>query len=457
MKTGIKNSLILLGVFAVFLGSATSSIAAYFSTTPISRCENTITRTLQVGSQNNEVLILQKMLFRGGFLHASPNGYFGAGTRSAVRQFQIENGIQATGMVGEATRNAVNERLCDMDVNGDSLSYSIYGYNSGITYVDNYDPYARIISPNTTNPTVYATPQEYIPAPRQMSPSGVITPYTSPAYPLTPSSPVLPVSASSQVQSTHVVYNPSVGYTYGIVPQSGSLTITSPVVGSQYKEGDMVTVVWSSSNINALQYNVLLENTSTGQSKIVAATSNGNTISFVLTKEVLDAVCLGICDNNQQGSFRVVMTSPVTDIAGITSAFRAAVSNITIKRPYGFTGTVSVTASKTPVNSGELFKLYVNIPTGASWNAGLYGNYSLKIRAICPSGVQASIAGTLCGQEFSIPFAPVHFQQEIPTTITNSTWYRQDVVYEIVVTNLLGQVIGTARTTVVANAAAFSW
>lgn len=453
MKKGIKNSFIVLGAFAVFFGSVTASLAAYFNTTPISRCENTITRTLQIGSENSEVLILQKMLARGGYLHAQPNGYFGVGTRSAVRQFQMDNGISSTGMVGEMTRNAVNERLCDMDVNGDSLSYSTYGYSSGITYVDGYDPFARIISPNNTNPTVYSTPQEYIPSSTYLS-SGVSSlPISSTAYPVSLGS----VTNGSQVHGTNVVYNPSMGYTYGIVPQSGSLTIASPLTGSVYKEGDMVTVLWSSNNINASQYTVLLENTSTGQSKFVAVTSNSNSVSFTLTKEILDAVCAGTCDNNQQGSFRIVMTSPVTDIAGITSAFRAAVSNITIKRPYGFTGTVSVTASKTPVNSGELFKLYVNIPTGASWDSMLYGNYSLKIRAICPSGVQASIAGTQCGQEFSIPFAPVHFQQEVPTVITNSTWYRQDVAYEIVVTNLLGQTIGSARTVVTANAAPFNW
>ena len=41
--------------------------------------------------------------------------------------------------------------------------------------------------------------------------------------------------------------------------------------------------------------------------------------------------------------------------------------------------------------------------------------------------------------------------------ITNTTWYKQDVVFEVVLTNVAGQVIGTAKTTVVANNAPFNW
>lgn len=457
MKTGIKNSLIFAGFLAAVAGSATQASAGYFNTTPIARCEISITRTLQIGSENNDVLVLQKMLARSGYLHATPNGYFGVGTRSAVRQFQNENGLSATGVVGEATRSAVNERLCDNDVLGNRLNDTSYGYySSDVTYVDGYDPYARIISPNTTNPTVYATPQEYSTIAPRYSNAPVLTPsYTSsPDTSIFPPVSLLNSQSNSQIHSTSIVYNPSTGYTYGIVPKSGSLTITSPLANSLYREGDTITITWSSNNINAPQYNVLLENTSTLQSKIVAVTSNNNSVSFALTKEVLDAVCAGMCDNNQQGSFRVVLTSVIPDIAGITSSFRAAVAPITIKRPYVTSASVSISASKTPVNSGELFKLYVNLPAGDS---SIYGTYSLKIRATCPSSVSATIAGTVCGQEFVLPYTLTASQQEIPTIITNSTWYRQDVTYDIFVSNLAGQVIGTSRTVVTVNPTPFSW
>lgn len=467
----MKKIIILLGFLGILGTSTTAVFAGYFNTTPVNRCDTQITRTLQVGSQNNDVLVLQNMLSRAGYLYATPNGYFGQGTKQAVKQFQIANGISATGMVGESTRNAVNERLCDYDVRGDSYSYDSYGYsnytsgysgyNSGITYVDQYDPYVRVISPQVTTPVVYATPQE-----NSISFSNILNNPSNPQYYSStgyqsvstsiPANMLVPASTQNQIQSTGLTYNPSTGYAYGVVPQPGTLTITSPTSNAFYNEGDTVNLSWTTSNLNIAQLQILLENGSTGQSKQVAVTS-GNNFSFVLTKEILDAVCAGACDNNQQGSFKIVISTPMTDIAGNISNFRAAVAPVTIKRPYYGYANVTISSSKTPVNSGELFKLYVNIPTGASWNSNLYGNYSVKIRAICPSSVSVTIAGVSCGQDFVIPLAPVAFQQEIPTTITNSSWYRQDVIFEITVSNLRGEVIGTSRTTVIGNPAPFSW
>jgi peptidoglycan hydrolase-like protein with peptidoglycan-binding domain len=458
----MKKIIIALSFLGIFAGFATSSMAAYFSNAPAPRCDLQITHSLQLGSENSDVYVLQQMLAQAGFLYATPNGYFGQGTLQAVKLFQMNNGIPTTGTVGPTTRDAVNERLCDADPRGDSLSYGKYGYNSGVTYVDKYDPYVKVISPAVSSPMVYATPQTVMtPLNTAASPKSVASSlsYTSNTNLSSYStSPVYnsAIDLSSQVQSTSVIYSPSIGYTYGIVPKTGSITVSSPLANTFYNEGDTVYVSWATSNIATIHFTVLLENTSTGQSKVAAVTSNKNT-SFVLTKELLDAVCLGVCDNNQQGSFRVVITTPTTDIAGNTSTFRAAVAPVTIKRPLSWAGTVSITSNKSPVNSGEIFKLYINIPTGASWNANLSGNYSIKVRALCPSSVSVSVAGTFCGQDFVIPFAPVYFQQEIPAVITNPTWYKQDVTFEITVVNLSGAVIGTARTTVIANAAPFSW
>jgi peptidoglycan hydrolase-like protein with peptidoglycan-binding domain len=457
----MKKIIIALGFLGIFAGSVTSSMAAYFSNVPSPRCDVQITHSLQIGSENSDVYVLQQMLAQVGFLQAVPNGYFGQGTLHAVKLFQINNGIPATGTVGPTTRDAVNERLCDADPRGDSLSYGNYGYNSGMTYVDRYDPYVKVISPTVSAPMVYATPQTaVVPSKVVVAPksNASLLSYSSNANLSNYSSAPVYLSADplSQIQSTSIVYSPSIGYTYGIVPKTGSLTVSSPVANTLYSEGDTVYVSFATSNLATVQFTILLENTSTGQSKIAAVTSNKNT-SFVLSKELLDSVCLGVCDNNQQGSFRVVITTPTTDIAGNTSTFRAAVAPVTVKRPLAFAGTVSITASKTPVNSGEIFKLYINIPTGASWNANLSGNYSIKVRALCPTSVSASIAGTPCGQDFVIPSAPVYFQQEIPAVITNPTWYKQNVAFEITVVNLAGVVIGTARTNVTANAAPFSW
>lgn len=460
----MKKIITLLGVFGLFAWSTTAVFAGYFNNSPAYYCDTQITGNLQVGSENNEVLTLQNMLRSAGYLYATPNGYFGQGTKQAVKSFQIANGISATGMVGEATRNAVNERLCDNDVRGDSYSYGsydsysygnynsdYYGYNSNVTYVNQYDPYVRVVSPQVTTPVVYQTPGSNV---ASFSPSFANPVYTTSATSY--NNNLLPATTQNQIQSTGIIYSPNTGYSYNVVPESGVLTITSPMVNSFYNEGDTVYLSWTTSNLNVVQYQILLENTSTGQKKEVAITQNNN-FSFVLTKELLDAVCAGTCNNYQQGSFRIVIATPMLDIAGGQSMFRAAVSPISIKRPnYNF-ATVTVSASKTPVNSGERFKLYVNIPTGASWDTTFYGNYTVKIRAVCPSSVSVVIAGVSCGQDFVIPLGPVSFQQEIPAMITNTTWYRQDVSFEIVVTNLRGEIIGTSKTTVVANPAPFNW
>ena len=453
----MKKILAIVGFFGVFATGVATSSAAYFNNAPAFRCDTQLTRNLQRGSENSEVYVLQKLLVNAGFLRAAPNGYFGYQTQAAVREFQLNNGIRPTGIVGEATRNAINERLCDVDLVDNTYNYDYYGYSgygygysSPTTYVAPNDPYVQVVSPNPSTPTVYATPQNYTsPAPVTIANPSVITPSS-----VSVATPVLP--ASSQIAGTGIVYNPSSGYTYGITPQPGSITVGSPVAYATYNEGDTVNVNWTTNNLQVSVFSIVLESTITGQKATVAVVP-GNSYSFVLTKELLDSVCAGVCNNNQQGAFKISVTAPVADIASNTTILKATISPITIHRPYAPLNRVSITTSKTPVNSGEVFKLYLNIPTGASWNTYFMGNYSIKVSAVCPSSVSVSIAGTPCGQDFTIPLAPTSFQQEIPASIINPTWYKQDVVFKLTVINLAGQVIGSGETKVTANGASFSW
>lgn len=476
----MKKIIIIAGFVGAFALPSVS--AGYFDNAPAPYCDVSITRNLSVGSSGTEVAILQTMLSRGGYLHATPNGNFGPATKQAVRAFQYDNGISQTGSVGEATRNAVNERLCDADVTANSYSdygygfgygssngydgYSYNSYNSNTTYVTDTDPYVRVVSPNPLPPVVYGTPGT-----PQNNNLPLVNTYNSQTYAspvnfdpvfsptnLTALPTVLNAPSSAQIASTNIIYSPYVGYTYGLTPVPGTMTVTSPVARTSYQEGDTVFVRWSTNNLNnPSQYQVVLENNSGGQSKVVAVTGQ-TSASFVLTRDVLDAVCAGDCVNYGRDSYKIVITTPVTDIAGQTSTFKASVSPITIVRGYGFgQGQVSITPSKTPVNSGEGFKLYVNIPTGASWDSGLYGQYSFKIHAICPAAVSVTIAGIPCGSEFALPFTPTSLQQQIPVIVTNSTWYTQSVTFEMVVTNVLGQTIGTSRATVIVNGMPFSF
>ena len=71
-----------------------------------------LTKNLSKGQENNEVLLLQQFLFDKGYLTQKPNGYFGNGTVTAVKKFQIANGLSSVGSVGIATRKKVKETSC---------------------------------------------------------------------------------------------------------------------------------------------------------------------------------------------------------------------------------------------------------------------------------------------------------------------------------------------------------
>lgn len=463
MKT-IKMISITVGVLAT---QAFFASAGYFNTTPLPRCEVQITSQLSRGSENNDVLILQNLLVRAGFLHAVPNGYFGYQTEAAVRRFQAVNRISTTGVVGPSTRNAVNERLCDFDVVGLGGSYENV-YSDGVTYVSSEDPFVQVITPQPTNePFIYTTPQEKTSLFLSSVLGTVASTISSLVTTNTTISPVVtpnPVQATidtqvsstiTPVHSTQIVYSPSVGYTYGVIPESASVTVTSPAPNTVFKEGDTVTVRWYTTNLKNTTFTLSLENIISGQNKVITTTT-GSSYTFTLTPDLLNEVCSGICTNNQTGSFKIVLSTPASDIAGNISTLKASVAQVTITRTPILSG-VSITTSRSPVNSGDPFKLYVNIPRGASWDAYTTGNYSIRIRPVCPSSVTASVAGAQCGTDFVIPFAPSYFQQEIPTNIINTSWFKQTVTFELTVLNLAGATIGTHSVNVVVNGTPFNW
>lgn len=453
----MKKIIAIAGFVSIFISSALDVSAGYFNNDPIIRCESQIYSTLQIGSENSQVFTLQNILASTGYLGATPNGYFGRQTKNAVQSFQISNGISPTGIVGPMTREVLNNTACGSLSNNYSTAsnytFNPYNYTSGVTYVGANDPFVTVITPPVANPVVYTSPNSAIYGTQVVTAN---TNYTAGQVSATP----IQMGTSytqNQIASTQIVYNPASGYSYGITPASGSVTVSSPKANTYYNEGDTVFVNWTTNNLQTYNFNIVLESTISGQSRIVGTTS-GNSHSFVLSRDILEAICSGTCNNNQQGSFKIVVTTPTTDIAGITSTLRAAVAPITIRRPLA-NAQVTITTSKTPVNTGEIFKLYVNVPTNTyGYNTSdTFGNYSVRLRAVCPPSVTASIAGVACGQEFVIPTSAINAQQEIPAIITNPTWYKQEVTFQVTVVNLANQIIGTAETKVLVNGSPFSF
>lgn len=64
---------------------------------------------LSMGMTNQDVMELQNRLKDEGYFNATATGYFGPLTASAVRAYQSAHGISAVGVVGPATRAALNQ------------------------------------------------------------------------------------------------------------------------------------------------------------------------------------------------------------------------------------------------------------------------------------------------------------------------------------------------------------
>lgn len=104
------------GVVTVCQTGASACLPVGFTVTPASQPILTGTGggwlfdfDLSIGMSNQDVLELQKRLMEGGYFTATPTGYFGSITASAVMRYQSAHGISTTGYVGPLTRARLNQ------------------------------------------------------------------------------------------------------------------------------------------------------------------------------------------------------------------------------------------------------------------------------------------------------------------------------------------------------------
>lgn len=71
-----------------------------------------LTKNVSRYQENSSVLSLQNFLFEKGYLKATPNGYYGAGTFAAVKAYQKSLGLEQVGNVGPGTRAAIKKASC---------------------------------------------------------------------------------------------------------------------------------------------------------------------------------------------------------------------------------------------------------------------------------------------------------------------------------------------------------
>lgn len=102
------------GGFIVF--GQTTPVPTTQVVTPTPRIEVTATpaptsppsyATLRRGDQGPEVVTLQQALTELGYLNGAADGNFGTGTQTAVKKFQEDNGLDADGIAGKLTQEAL--------------------------------------------------------------------------------------------------------------------------------------------------------------------------------------------------------------------------------------------------------------------------------------------------------------------------------------------------------------
>lgn len=152
------NKIIAVSIVALTLfgaGIASAQTYPYSS----SACVN-LTSNLSVGSRGGQVSSLQSFLVSQHYPGGGSwmiTGYYGQATAAAVRAFQQNHGLPATGYVDSSTRSAINSASCLHGQGGgyvsptyptNPFSYNNYNYNN--TYPYNY-----------TNPTYNNFPYTY--------------------------------------------------------------------------------------------------------------------------------------------------------------------------------------------------------------------------------------------------------------------------------------------------------
>lgn len=80
---------------------------------PVSKISNIPTyifsKDISIGSKNNDVKELQKILIADGVLKTKATGYFGDATKKAIKVWQTKNNLPITGIFDQTARNYINK------------------------------------------------------------------------------------------------------------------------------------------------------------------------------------------------------------------------------------------------------------------------------------------------------------------------------------------------------------
>jgi len=95
------------GIVTVTVPPSSGTTATQRPSTPTQKPETSGIETLKLGSEGADVKRLQQQLKNLGYYTGSVDGDFGAGTESAVRDFQAGNGLSVDGKAGKRTQEVL--------------------------------------------------------------------------------------------------------------------------------------------------------------------------------------------------------------------------------------------------------------------------------------------------------------------------------------------------------------
>ena len=111
---GITKGTGFVSTFSLKKLASIQSSQCHPATTPAPKTCFVTTGNLVRGDKSSDILRLQKILAKQGYLKATPNGNFGPATYAAVIAFQAINTIEQTGTVGPLTKQAFKTlNLCN--------------------------------------------------------------------------------------------------------------------------------------------------------------------------------------------------------------------------------------------------------------------------------------------------------------------------------------------------------
>jgi peptidoglycan hydrolase-like protein with peptidoglycan-binding domain len=90
-------------------GASTAPLVSESMVKPAPVIKYSFAQTLTIGSRNQDVMELQKILIDAGYLYVNPpTNYFGPMTVAALKSYQKAHGLAQTGIVDHATQEILN-------------------------------------------------------------------------------------------------------------------------------------------------------------------------------------------------------------------------------------------------------------------------------------------------------------------------------------------------------------